>query len=165
MIDLRECRELARESGAYTDIELEILDEALDDSSSPPAGGAPDGAGVLVELRDGKVLAGFALARREEVSEYTFNIQAICVGPSYRGTGAPASLLGGLEEEVLRRADSAILRFETSSAKGAAFGSGVLDASGYALIGHIPDFYAQGNDYYMYAKHLRADGRGGRGEV
>jgi hypothetical protein len=156
MIDLREYHELARESGAYTDIELDILDEALAAWGKSP--GKPD---IMVELRDGKVLAGFALMRREEVTEYTFNVQAICIGPSFIGTGAIEGLLAKLEDEILARADSAILRIETSTAKSASFGAEMLAKAGYSLIGHIPDFYLKGNDYFMYAKHLRAKEREG----
>jgi len=149
MIDLREYSDLARESGAYTDIELDILDEALSAWIKSP--GKPN---ILVELRDGKVLAGFAVMRREEVTEYTFNTQTICVGSSYLGTGAMASLLAKLEGEIRQKADSAILRVETSTQKTAAFDVDALVDAGYSLIGHIPDFYAKGNDYFMYAKHL-----------
>jgi hypothetical protein len=150
MIDLSEYRGLAGESGAFTDIELDILDEALASCERSP--GKPD---ILVEIRDGRTLAGFAVMRREEAAEYTFNVQALCLGPSYLGTAVTGSLLARLEEEVRGRAESAILRVETSTAKAAAFGSGALSEAGYSLIGHIPDFYSAGNDYYMYAKHLR----------
>jgi hypothetical protein len=161
MIDLREYSDLARESGAYTDIELDILNEALSVWNRTP--GKPN---ILVELRDGKVLAGFAVMRREEVTEYTFNTQAICVGPSYLGTGAMASLLAKLEEAIRQQADSAILRVETSTQKAAAFGIDALKEAGYSLIGHIPDFYARGNDYFMYAKHLCIQkGEGGNSEA
>jgi hypothetical protein len=157
MIDLRECRDLLRESGAYTDTELDILDETLAAYSE-----APGGAGVLAELRDGKVLAGFALASREEATEFTFSVRAICLGPSYLGTKAAADLLARLEEAVRGNASSSILRVETSSAKSAAFGAASLELAGYFLIGHIPDFYARGNDYFMYAKHLVRAGTPGK---
>jgi hypothetical protein len=156
MIDLREYEDLARESGAYTDIELDILSEALGAWSKSP--GDPD---VLVELRDGKTLAGFALMRREGAAENTFNAQAICVGPPYLGPGATRSLLAELEDEIRKKSDSAILRIETSTMKTSAFGAAALEGAGYSLIGHIPDFYARGNDYFMYAKHLHAPGREG----
>jgi hypothetical protein len=152
MIDLHEYRDLARESGAYTDIELDILEEALSSWSKNP--GKPN---ILVELRDGKILAGFTVVRREEVTEYTFNAQVICVGPSYLGTGAMGSLLAKLEEEIRQKIDSAILRIETSTQKAVAFGLDALMDAGYSLIGHIPDFYAKGNDYFMYAKHVHIE--------
>jgi hypothetical protein len=62
-----------------------------------------------------------------------------------------------LEGELLRLEASAILRIETSTHKEEAIGRGILAGRGYALIGHIPDFYEPGEDYFMYAKHLRRE--------
>jgi hypothetical protein len=162
MIDLHEYKDLARESAVYADIELDILDETLSAWSANP--GMPC---ALVELRDGRILAGFAVLRREEAAESTFNIQAVFVGPSYLGTSVTENLLAKMEDEVRRAAASAILRFETSTKKATAFDVDALAKAGYSLIGHIPDFYARGDDYFMYAKHLNLRGRepeDGRGD-
>ncbi len=150
MIDPREYEGLARETGAFKDIELEILKESIAEWQKNP--GEPY---TILELRDGKVLAGFAMSCKEANTDYTFDMRALCVDPSYVGKGVTASLLGMLEAELLRSGSSAILRIETSSQKEAAIGKGVLLELGYALIGHIPDFYSPGDDYYMFAKHLR----------
>jgi hypothetical protein len=150
MTDPREYEGLARETRAFKDIELEILKESLRAWSDRP--GDPFS---LVELRDGKLLAGFALMCKESSTEYTFDAKAICVGPSYLGSEVTDIVVGMLESELLKTESSAILRVETSTKKEAAIGKGVLASRGYALIGHIPDFYEAGDDYYMYAKHLR----------
>jgi GNAT superfamily N-acetyltransferase len=165
MIDPSEYVGLARETGVYEDIELDMLKDALAAWERGP--GDPNG---LVELRDGKVLAGFILVCRDESANHSFDARAFCVDPSYAGKGIADRLLETLEERTLERESSAILRFETSARKEAAFGEGALARAGYALIGHIPDFYGRGNDYLMYAKHLRlraveGEGRGtGGGE-
>jgi GNAT superfamily N-acetyltransferase len=153
MTDLREYEGLAREMGAFKDIELEILKETFSEWRERP--GDPY---TLLEIRDGKILAGFAVLCREASTDYTFDVRAICVEPSYLGKGVTASVLGMLEEELLRLESSAILRIETSAKKEAAIGLGILAEQGYSLIGHIPDFYEPGDDYFMYAKHLRRAG-------
>ena len=33
-------------------------------------------------------------------------------------------------------------------------GPGLLASLDYSMIGHIPDFYERGDDYFMFAKHL-----------
>jgi hypothetical protein len=147
MVDRREYEALARETGAYKDIEIEILKEAVDSWERKP-----NDPYTILEIRDGKILAAFLTLRREEGTEYTFTIQAICVDPSYTETGVVAQLLDILETESLKLGESAILRFELSSEKYSALGQGVLESRDYALIGHIPDFYAKGSDYFMYAK-------------
>jgi hypothetical protein len=154
MIDLSEYEGLARETGAFKDIELDILKESLSEWQKRP--GDPYTA---FEVRDGRILAGFAVLCREASTEYTFDLRAICVDPSYIGKGVTAGLLGLVEEEILKSEKSAILRFETSRRKEASIGPDVLSGRGFALIGHIPDFYAPGDDYFMYAKHLRRAAR------
>ncbi len=149
MIDIAEYEELARETGAYKDIELEILKEALSAWRQKP--GDPY---TLLELRDGKVLAGFAVLYRETGTEHSFDILAICVEPSYIGKSVADRLVALVEEEIQGSESSAILRFETSASKEAAIGSGTMSRHGFALMGHIPDFYAPGDDYFMYARHL-----------
>lgn len=147
MVDTREYEELARETEAYKDIEIEILKESIESWQARP--GDPY---TILEIRDGRILAAFLALRHEEGSDYSFTIQTVCVDPAYRATGVADRLLDALEAEGLRLGESAILRFELSTEKAGALGDGVLESRGYALIGHIPDFYAKGSDYYMYAK-------------
>ena len=150
MIDTGEYEGLARETGAFKDIELNILKETFSVWRKTP--GDPY---TLLELRDGKVLAGFTVTCRKASTDHSFDVLAICVDPSYIGKGVTTRILDMLEEELLKTQASAILRIEISTMKETAIGNGVLAGSGYSLIGHIPDFYEAGDDYFMYAKHLR----------
>jgi len=153
MTDLSEYQDLARAIGGFKDIELDILKETLQAWKERP--GDPH---TLLEIRDGRILAGFAVLCRASNTDFTFDVRAFCVDPSYVGKGVAERLVSMLEEEVLRTEPAGILRMETSSRKEAAFGRGVLGAAGYALIGHIADFYGAEDDFYMYAKHLRRQG-------
>jgi hypothetical protein len=160
MIDASEYEKLARETGSFQDIELDILAETLRSWAESP--GDPY---TLLELRDGKILAGFALFRREPGTEYSFDIRAFCVDQSYIDSGVGSRLVAIVEEEILKLEATALLRFETSTKKLAAVGETTLPGSGYSLIGHIPDFYAEGDDYYMYARQLtKAEPERGEGE-
>jgi ribosomal protein S18 acetylase RimI-like enzyme len=151
MIDVGEYEQLARESGAYKDIELDILREALLAWEKTP--GEPY---TLLELRDGKVLAGFAIVARTPNTDYSFDVRAICIEGAYAGKGVSQRLLEMLEGEIEGQGGQAILRFELSSRKVDALGDGLFNQAGYVLLGHIEDFYSEGDDYYMYAKHLDA---------
>ena len=150
MIDINEYEKLARDTGAYRDIELDILKETLVSWSSSP--GAPF---TILELRDGKLLAGFAVLCRAANTDFTFDVRSLCVERSYRGTAVGPRLLKIVEEETLRIEESAIVRYEISRRKEEALGPGLFGQCGYALIGHIQDFYESGDDYYIYARHLR----------
>jgi len=149
MIDVEEYKNLARDSGAYGDIELEILTEPLTAASRNP--GDPF---TMVEIRDGKILAGFAIYSKAANTDASYECIAFCVDRDYRDKGIGANLLKLLEDEILKLEKSPILRFEISSRKEEAMGGNLLADSGYSLIGHIPDFYEKGDDYYIYARHL-----------
>jgi GNAT superfamily N-acetyltransferase len=159
MTDLSEYEGLAAETGAYEDIELEILKEALLAWRE-----APGGPYAVVEIRDGRVLAGFALLCRETSTDFSYEVRAICVDPAYLGKGVAQELASKLEEEALGAESAAILRIETSTKKEAAFQAGLFQARSYSLIGHIPDFYGPGDDYFIYAKDLRRSSAGGSKE-
>jgi GNAT superfamily N-acetyltransferase len=165
MSELGEYEKLALETGAYRDIELEILKEALSAWSVQP--GEPYWA---VEVRDGRLLAGFGLLSKAANTEFTYDVIALCVEPGYAGKGVGKRLVQLLEEEVLGLETSAILRFETSSRKAASMGWDLLASGDYSMIGHIADFYEKGDDYFIYARHLlrprpeRRDGAAGEGK-
>jgi len=149
MIDIREFEQIASDSGAYKDIELEILKETLVTADEHP--GDPF---HLVEVRDGRLLAGFALFSKAQNTDFTYDGGALCVDRGYRDKGIGQRLVELLEEELLKLDSAPILRFETSLKKKEAMGKGLLESCGFALIGHIADFYGAGDDYYIYARHL-----------
>ncbi|MBL8966418.1 MAG: GNAT family N-acetyltransferase [Spirochaetaceae bacterium] len=133
-------------------MELEILKETFQSWKARP--GDPF---TILELRDGRLLAGFAVFTRAQNTDFTFDIVAICVDQGYHGKGVGERLVEMIEEEARRIAGSAIVRIETSLRKEEAADSGLFASSGYALLGHIVDFYGEGNDYFMYARYLGAD--------
>jgi GNAT superfamily N-acetyltransferase len=149
MVEIHEYEQLAKDTGAFKDIELEMLKETLQAWKSRP--GDPF---TLLDLRDGRILAGFAILARAPDTDFTFDVRAICIERAYIGTGVGKRLIEMVEEEAMRDTSSAIVRFETSRRKEDAIGRGVYTESGYLAIGHIADFYEAGDDYFIYAKHL-----------
>lgn len=152
MMDTHEYEQLALESGVYKDIELDILIDTLETWKSRP--GAPYS---LVEVRDSLQPAGFCIFHRAPNTDFTFDVHTFLIGRDYRGKGAADRLLELLIEEILSNTSSAMIRVETSSIKEAAIEPGFFNAKGFETIGHIPDFYGPGNDYYIFARHV-ADG-------
>ncbi|MBP7096824.1 MAG: GNAT family N-acetyltransferase [Spirochaetia bacterium] len=147
MIDVREYEQLALETGAYRDIELDILGETLEVWKERP--GQPY---TLVEIRDGKQLAGFCLYHKAQATEYTYDIHTLAVGRDYRGKGVGTRLVELVRDEIVTREPYGIIRSETSKAKERAIEPGFYEANGFETIGHIPDFYENENDYYIYAR-------------
>ncbi len=149
MMETRDYEQLALESGVYKDIELDILIDTLDSWKARP--GSPYS---LVEVRDSREPAGFCLFQRAANTESTFDVHTFLVGRDYRGKGAAEKLLDLLTEEILASVRSAMVRIETSSLKENAVEPRFFSAHGFETIGHIPDFYGPGNDYWIYAKQV-----------
>ncbi|HSV56409.1 MAG TPA: GNAT family N-acetyltransferase [Magnetospirillaceae bacterium] len=147
MMDTRELAQLAMESGAYRDIELDILIDTLDSWKAGP--GRPY---FLVEVQDDRRPAGFCLFKRASDTEFTFDIHTFLVGRQYRCKGPADRLLELVIEEVLLSARSAMIRVEISTIKESAVEPGFFPAHGFGILGHIPDFYSPGNDYWIYAR-------------
>lgn len=149
MINIREYELLALETGAYRDIELDILNETLGVWKEHP--GAPY---ELIELRDGLVLAGFCLFYRSPNTEYTFDIHTFAVGRDYRNKAVGPRLMELLEERIASGNPRAVIRIETSRHKEEAIGDGFFCANGFQTIGHIPGFYETDNDYFIYVRSI-----------
>ncbi|PKL07496.1 MAG: hypothetical protein CVV51_13815 [Spirochaetae bacterium HGW-Spirochaetae-7] len=147
MINIREYELLSLETGAYRDIELDILKETLAAWKESP--GAPF---ELIELRDGTVLAGFCLYYKAPNTEYTFDVHTIVVGRDYRNKAVGPRLIELLEERLLACRLYAVIRVETSKVKESAIGDSFFQSDGFQTIGHIPSFYDAENDYYIYVK-------------
>jgi GNAT superfamily N-acetyltransferase len=147
--DIREYIELARDMGAFKDIEIDILKETLIAWTERP--GDPCS---VVELRDGRVLAGFAVFARTQGTDFTWDVRAFCVDSVYRGKGVGQRLADLIEEEILDSTDHGIIRVELSKKKESAVGEGFLLERDFTLIGHIEGFYESNDDYYIYAKHV-----------
>ncbi|MBN2874534.1 MAG: GNAT family N-acetyltransferase [Spirochaetales bacterium] len=151
MINIREYELLSLETGAYRDIELDILKETLAAWKESP--GSPF---ELIELRDGAVLAGFCLYYRSPNTEYTYDVHSFIVGRDYRNRAVGPRLIELLEERLLEKERYAVIRVETSKIKEQAVGDVFFQKSGFQTIGHIPGFYDSENDYYIYVKSVAA---------
>lgn len=151
MINIREYELVSLETGAYRDIELDILKEALATWKEKP--GAPF---ELIELRDGPILAGFCLYYHAPNTDYTYDVNTFVVGRDYRNKAVGPRLVELLEERLLETRKFAVIRIETSKVKESAIGDGFFLSIGFQTIGHIPGFYDAENDYYIYVKAVSA---------
>jgi ribosomal protein S18 acetylase RimI-like enzyme len=150
MMNLGEYMDLARAIEVYSDIELDILEEALRDCAE-----TADMHRSLIEIRDGRILAGFAVLKRAVDTDFTFEIRAFCIDRGYRGKKVAEQLVAIIEEKARELEPACIVRIETSSRREASYGAGLFDAAGFSMIGHIADFYGAGDDFFIYAKHLQ----------
>ncbi len=148
-VDFKEYVDLVAGCGGYRDIEIEMLREALESFSQNP--GNPF---TILEIRDGRILAAIAVACHLPSRDFTMEIRYLCVGRDYSSSRAGEHILGMIDNKFLLMHPQALIQFETSTRKLGCLGLSLLDNSGYSMIGHIPDFYAPGDDFYMFSKFL-----------
>lgn len=151
MINIREYELLSLETGAFKDIELEILKETLNAWKERP--GNPYN---LIELRDGRVLAGFCLYYRSPHTDHTYDLHTFVVGRDYRNGAVGPRLLELLEERIREDGAYAVIRVETSKIKEHTISATFYEDRGFQTIGHIPGFYDDDNDYFIYVKAVQA---------
>ncbi|MEO0937843.1 MAG: GNAT family N-acetyltransferase [Pseudomonadota bacterium] len=104
----------------------------------------------LTALRDGAP-CGFAFAEPEALTDGTWNLRAIAALPSGQGTGR--ALLTAVEE-ALRAKGARIVVIDTTQTDDQAAARRLYASAGYAQVGHIADFFADGEDRMTFAKRL-----------
>jgi ribosomal protein S18 acetylase RimI-like enzyme len=150
MTDIRYYILLAGETGVFKDIELEIMKETLEEWES-----RAESPSTLIELSASGRISGFAYFGPAHGTEFTFEVKWLVVDKQSRQQGIGRQLLERIESEILKIKRNAILTAETSTRKESMAGEGFYLSVGFCLIGHIPDFYGKGDDFLMYAKHVR----------
>jgi ribosomal protein S18 acetylase RimI-like enzyme len=150
MTDIRYYVLLAGEAGVFKDIELEIMKETLEEWER-----RSDSPSTLIELTASGRVSGFAYFGPANGTEFTFDLKWLVVDKLAHKQGIGDQLLQRIEVEILKQKRSAILTVETTTRKEGAIRPGFFQEAGFSLIGHIPDFYGKGDDFLMYAKHLR----------
>lgn len=139
---------LAAATGVFKELEIEALREVLDDyhavnhtydhRSLTWDAGTPD---------------GFAYFAPTAMTDRTWELWWIAVEPGRQGKGLGGRLLEFVEGEV-RKAGGRILLIETSSLPHYLPTRNFYLKHGYEQSGCIPDFYADGDDKVIFAKHM-----------
>lgn len=146
-VDMQEFEKVAMHTGAFKGVEIDLLHETLLSWKSSP--GDPY---TLLELRDGRTLVAFAIISRISSREATYDIRYIVLDIDYRSTEGGRHLLQMLDEDLLSRNSYAVIRFETSGKKLEILGHQTFEELGYRMIGHIPGYYGEKDDYYYLIK-------------
>lgn len=146
-IDFREFERAASNTGVFKGVEVDILHETLVSWSSSP--GNPY---TVLELRDGKTLAAFAIVSRSSGRDSTHDIRYIVLDRDYRSTEGGKRILEMIDEDLLAKNSYGVIRLETSGKKLGNLGVECYEASGYRIIGHIAGYYGDDDDYYYLMK-------------
>ncbi len=149
IIDNREYEAVAVSSGVFKGVEIDLMAEILKEWQKSP--GNPY---TLLELRDGRTLAAFAILQKTAGRNFTFDIRFLVLDRDYRNSTAMQHLLALIDSELLKKIPFAVIRLEISSRKRDSLGERVLEDSGYQPTGHIAQHFGEGDDYCFYLKAI-----------
>ncbi len=136
-------------SGAFKGVEIDLITEILKDWQQSP--GEPY---TLLELRDGKTLVSFAIIHRVSGRNFTFDIRFIVLDRDYRTGTAIQHLFQMIDDELLKKLPFAVIRIEISTTKINSLGDEALENAGYCQVGHIPGYYGENDDFYLYIRAI-----------
>lgn len=147
---LSACAEIARKTGAFTASEMEVLREVLDEWLETR------GMEYLLNLRvnEKNEIEGFVLFGKAPMTRFSWDVYWIVVDPDKQGRGIGKSLIEAVQKRVLRDKDRAILRIETSGKPSYESQRRFYESCGFSVAGHIPDFYAPGDDLMTFVKNI-----------
>jgi ribosomal protein S18 acetylase RimI-like enzyme len=102
-------------------------------------------------------LVGLAYCEPERMASGTWNLQLICVHPSYQRQGRGAKLLLFVEQTLADRG-ARILLVETLGTSDFEYVQAFYRKNGYDAEARIREFYAEGADKIVFRKALSAQG-------
>jgi ribosomal protein S18 acetylase RimI-like enzyme len=130
--------------------EVECVDELWQDYQAQ--GSERSGYYFIVEKEDGRVL-GYACYGPRALTDRTYDLYWIAVGPNARRGGVGRALLAA-SEEAIRKLGGRLLIVETSGLPKYTPTRAFYLATGYTLEATLKDFYADGDDLVIFTKRL-----------
>jgi ribosomal protein S18 acetylase RimI-like enzyme len=127
-------------------VALELVDAAL---------GTPEDASYrFIVCEEADHLLGYACFGHTPMTESCFDLYWLVVAPDARRRGIGRLLVESVEGEV-GRAGGRLLRVETSGLESYGGARGLYERAGYSIASRIRDFYASGNDLFVFIKYLQ----------
>jgi len=143
---------LARSTGAFTPVELEVLEGVLYDYLHFPSEGY-----MIFDERIGDEVIGFIVFGRTPLTAYGWDIYWLAVQNIYQGQGYGRRLVKRVEDYIKEKMKKAILRVETSNQNMYAHARNLYAKMGFQEVGRIRDFYSEGDDNIIFYKNLKEE--------
>lgn len=137
--------EIVRETGMFSDAEVRIARELLDDGLRRPD---KSGYRFLVVRRHGEI-AGYTCWGHIDGTAASYDLYWIAVDPAAHRTGLGTALLRATEDAI-RTMGGERIYVETSGRPDYAPTRAFYERSGYARVAHLPDFYGPQDDKLIY---------------
>jgi ribosomal protein S18 acetylase RimI-like enzyme len=137
-------------TSVFSPEEVECVDELWDEYQAE--GPIQSGYYFLVEKENGQVL-GYACYGPRALTDRTYDLYWIAVGPNARRGGVGRGLLAATEEAI-RKQGGRLLIVETSGLQEYEPTRSFYLATGYMLAATLKDFYSDGDDLVIFTKRL-----------
>ena len=144
---IRSALHLAERTGAFSEPELTVLGEVLEDCLLKPEEGY-----LFEEITEDGKMAGFLIWGRTPMTRKGYDIYWIAVDPAFQGKGFGKALMARVEEAACSGTGGCIIRLETSGRPEYDRQRRFYDSCGYLEAGRIKDFYRDGDDLVTYVK-------------
>ncbi len=139
---------VAAAAGVFTPEEVACVRSLWEESRE----GEESGYWFLV-AREGSEVLGFACYGPHPLTQGTYDLYWLAVHPAARGRGVGRALLRAVEEEVSKR-HGRLLLIETSSTPAYEPARRLYASCGYRVEAVVHDYYAPGDDLYLFSKLL-----------
>ena len=147
--DINNYIDITRSTDAFTEEELGILREVLEDLRQ----NKKTTYNKIEEEFDGK-LAGFAIFGRTPLTEFTWDIYWLIVDKTFQGKGIGRQLLTRTEEFIRDKMPRAAIKLETSTRKKYSAARGLYKRVKFQEAGKLANFYGEGDDMIIFYKEI-----------
>jgi GNAT superfamily N-acetyltransferase len=137
-------------TSVFSQEEVECVDELWEEYQTQ--GSERSGYYFIVDKEDGQAL-GYACYGPRALTDRTYDLYWIAVGPKARRGGVGRTLLTATEEAV-RKLGGRLLILETSGLPKYEPTRAFYLATGYKLEATLKDFYSDGDDLVIFTKRL-----------
>ncbi len=141
---------IVEQGGVFNDEEAAMVRQLLDYYFREPE---QDEYLFVTAEEDGHVF-GFASYGRIALTQKNYELNWIATDRNVLRGGVGSALLRAVED-ISRERGGRFLNLETSSTEPYAAARAFYDRHGYAIVAHIPDYYADGDDMIVYRKELK----------
>ena len=137
-------------TSVFTQEEVKCVDELWDENQAE--GAENSGYYFIVDKDDGQVM-GYTCYGPRALTDRTYDLYWIAVGPNARRGGVGRGLLAATEDAI-RKLDGRLLIVETSGLPKYEPTRAFYLATGYTLEATLKDFYTDGDDLVIFTKRL-----------
>ncbi|MCL5996236.1 MAG: GNAT family N-acetyltransferase [Chloroflexi bacterium] len=149
MDDCHAILDILLNSGIFNRTDAECVDQMFNEAFTKPE----EDTYRFLSCWEGITLVGFACYGHESLTQDTWDLFWVCVSGATRRKGAGRALLTEVQHRAAQERGRLIVIY-TSSTEKYTPARGLYESMGFTRTAVVPDYYADGDDLYIYSKRL-----------